>query len=204
MRDLISMLLILLMLLSQCGSSGGSDPIMGGGDSAAAPPAPSSQPEESLSFADMPESFCLSSGAGGWSTDLTLDAEGYFYGSYYDSDMGDTGEGYPGGTVYYCDFEGWFSQPERIDEYTWSTWVEELYYDEPGEPYIEDDIRWVPSTPYGLEYVKDILIYLPGSRVADLPEEFMFWDYNDYDSEELSCWGLYNVDEQLGFIGYDW
>ena len=36
---------------------------------------------------------------------LDIRPDGSFEGEYFDSDMGSTGEGYPNGTVYLCDFE---------------------------------------------------------------------------------------------------
>ena len=54
----------------------------------------------------FPCDFVFSSGAGAWGTFLTLDADGSFTGGYNDSDMGDTGEGYPHGKNYYCEFQG--------------------------------------------------------------------------------------------------
>ena len=41
--------------------------------------------------------FYFSSGAGGWATVMTIDADGTFSGNFHDSDMGTTGEGYPYG-----------------------------------------------------------------------------------------------------------
>ena len=41
------------------------------------------------------ETFYFSSGAGGWATELKVYADGTFEGHYYDSDMGDRGNGYP-------------------------------------------------------------------------------------------------------------
>ena len=42
----------------------------------------------------------FASGAGGWSTELTLNPDGSFNGNYHDSEMGDTGEDYPNGSMY--------------------------------------------------------------------------------------------------------
>ena len=55
-------------------------------------------------FEILPSEFELSSGAGGWATILKLNKDGTFTGQYYDSDLGDTGEDYPNGTVHFCTF----------------------------------------------------------------------------------------------------
>ena len=56
--------------------------------------------EEGLTFEDLSKySYYFSSGAGGWGEEFVIERDGYFKGSFHDSDMGDTGEGYPNGTV---------------------------------------------------------------------------------------------------------
>jgi len=62
--------------------------------------------------------WCFSSGAGGWSTDLWTQADGSFTGEYHDSEMGETGEGYPDGTIYVCRFSGQMSVAAQVDEKT--------------------------------------------------------------------------------------
>ena len=42
--------------------------------------------------------FEFSSGVGAWSTELTMLEDGTFWGNFHDSEMGETGEGYPNGT----------------------------------------------------------------------------------------------------------
>ena len=71
-------------------------------------------------------SFRFSSGVGGWSTDLTIGENGIFTGEYHDSEMGDTGEGYPDGSVYVCSFSGQLSVVEQVDENTWRLRVERI------------------------------------------------------------------------------
>ena len=53
--------------------------------------------------------FEFSSGVGAWSTELTVGENGTFTGSFHDSEMGETGENYPDGTLYGCSFHGQFS-----------------------------------------------------------------------------------------------
>ena len=50
--------------------------------------------------------FMFASGTGGWSTVITVNRDGSFYGDFRDSEMGDRGEGYSQGTVYQCAFSG--------------------------------------------------------------------------------------------------
>ena len=138
---------------------------------------------------------------------IDIEKDGSFSGSYHDSDMGDQGEGYPHGTVYVCNFSGKFTQPEPVNEYTYSTKIEQIQTERTPdqEEEIIDDIRYVYSGPYGLEGADEILIYLPGAKTADLPETFLEWaNLVLYDPsgmpEEMPCYGLYNVAEKTGFI----
>ena len=67
--------------------------------------------------------FVFASGAGAWGTELTIDDDGSFKGQYHDSDMGSTGDGYPNGTRYYSEFNGQFSEPEKVNEYTYKIYI---------------------------------------------------------------------------------
>lgn len=102
--------------------------------------------EEQVSevFQSFPDTFSYGSGAGAWSEELILNDDGTFMGEYRDSDMGVTGADYPNGTVYVRKFHGKFTEPEMINEYSYSMSVEfmELVQEE-GTGYIEDGVRYV-------------------------------------------------------------
>lgn len=154
-------------------------------------------------FGTLPDTFWFSSGAGGWSTELHIEADGSFYGSYHDSDMGSTGEGYPNGTQYICNFSGKFAAPQKINEYTYSMMLESLEQERPsGEEYFEDGIRYIASSPYGLDDAEKFMIYIPGTPIADLPEEFISWAFlGEPEGETLEFYGIYNVGGEEGFTG---
>lgn len=151
-------------------------------------------------------SFVFSSGAGGWGTQLTLQSDGTFTGQYHDSEMGDIGEENPGGTFYYCDFSGRFSEPKKVDDHFWTMTLEYLSTEkEPGEIIYEDGIKYVASGPNGLEQAQELWLYLPGARTEDLPEEFLSWTTSAFAEEvpeEMPFYGLYSVNDQSGFVGY--
>jgi anti-sigma factor RsiW len=149
-------------------------------------------------FATLPECFLFSSGAGAWRTELHLNTDGSFEGEYADSNMGS-------GELLYCNFSGQFSEPVQVDEFVWSVTVEALELeDTPGETtYVKaDNLNRIASTPYGLENAKEVLIYLPGAAAEDLPEMFRSWTHAPSEGA-LDFYGLYNVEEALGFSGYD-
>ena len=120
--------------------------------------------------------FGFMSGVGAWETMLTVYEDGSFDGEFYDMNMGETGEDHEDGTIYECFFKGKFAVPEAADELTYVSKVEELDY-EVKEQYIEESVLHIPTSPYGLSKDDEVTIYLPGTKVADLSEEFMSWAY---------------------------
>lgn len=170
---------------------------------------PGTQPEENADaefrFADLSGwVFYFSSGAGGWHTELSINSDGTFRGMHMDSDMGDTGEAYPNGTEYDCAFSGSFSQPEKVDAFTYKMNLVSLTPEkEPETEEIRDGVRIIYSTPYGLDGGETFYVYLPGAKIADLPESYRQW-VGYYNMEamtetELSFYGLYNVSTGDGF-----
>ena len=149
--------------------------------------------------------FEFSSGAGAWSTELTVDADGSFTGSYHDSEMGETGEGYPDGTLYGCSFHGQFTEPARVDEYSWTAKVT-LELDEGQVPEaIEDGVRYVTSVPYGIEKAQTVTFFVPGTPVDHLPEGFADWSHLqeiDPDATEIPYYAIWSEADEAGFITY--
>ena len=147
--------------------------------------------------------FEFSSGAGAWNTELVMGEGGAFTGNYHDSEMGETGDDYPDGTVYGCLFHGQFSDPQQVDEYTWTVKVS-VELDEGQLPEaIEDGIRYVTSAPYGLEKAETVIVWLPGTPVEGLPEAFMFWshlaDINP-DAKEIPYYAIWSEADEAGFV----
>ena len=156
--------------------------------------------------ASIPSEFTFSSGAGGWGTFLTLNPDGSFQGSYHDSEMGDSGEGYPNGSVYVCEFQGRFEAITQINETTYSMTLTELTTKtENGKEWIEDEIRYIASEPYGLEAGRTFLLYTPETPVDGLSEEFLSWWPGRYALEgevpaALDCYGILNQEMGYGFF----
>lgn len=162
------------------------------------------QVEESL-FAQLPGEFVFSSGAGGWATRMDLEVDGTFRGTFINSDMGDTGEEYPDGTTYICNFSGKFSEPEHVGDNVYTLSLEFLTTERtPQDIYFEEGIRYVPAGPYGLEEGTEFLLYTPGINISELPEGFVFWLWGVFDPravETLPCYGIYNPEGGAGFVG---
>ena len=123
-----------------------------------------------------PLTMTFSSGAGAWDSTLILSEDGSFVGNYHDADAGDSGDGYPNGTLYYCDFYGKFTQPEKINDYTYEMQLENIATKETeGDTEIKGGVKYIYTGPAGLEEVYDLYIYLPGAPLDELPERFLDW-----------------------------
>ncbi len=162
-----------------------------------------------FSFADLKGlEFWFCSGAGGWATILTIGEDGSFSGQWFDGDMGMTGEDYPNGTMSLCDFKGQFTQPVKENDYTYSVQISELNYaKEVGTEEIKDGVLYCYGTAYGLDDAEDILIYLPGTPLKELSEDFRSWvgyyDLSGTTDTELPFYALHNEASGYGFYSQD-
>jgi hypothetical protein len=165
--------------------------------------------ESTLQFSELSKyQFVFSSGVGAWQTMLDFNEDGTLKGYYSDSDMGATGEDYPNGTIYSSTFEGKFTTPVKVNEYTYSTSIEYIKFEkEVGTEEIIDGIKYIYSEPNGLNDAKEIYIYTPKAPLNELPEGFRSWvgylDLNDVSDEHLPFYGLYNVKTESGFSSYE-
>lgn len=159
-----------------------------------------------FAFVDVSDiEFTFASGAGGWSTYLYIEEDGTFYGNFHDSDMGCTGEGYPGGTIYYCDFSGKFTNPVKIDDYSYQFEIESLKCEkEEGEEEIIDERLYIYSYSYGLDDADKLYMYLPGKDTKDFSEELKMWLFLTDDEKELPFYAIYNENPEYGFVGYQY
>lgn len=180
------------------------------GPETAPEPEPESPAEGGAFLESLSGTYMFCSGAGGWSTDLTLLPDGSFAGVYHDSDMG-TGdpEKYPGGIMYICRFSGRFTQPEKLDETTWSLTIESLELDHPadGTEEFADGVCYIYSEPYGLDGTETITVYLPDTPVEGLTEDVLWvargpYDWQATDEGTLGLTILYNEPQGCGFAEY--
>ena len=162
--------------------------------------------EQSSVFEKIPQEFVFTSGAGGWETVITINSDGTFTGEYKDSEMGDTGENYPNGTMYICNFKGKFTSPKQVDEYIYSMKLEYLDQEKNlGDEYYEEGTRYLVSEPYGFDHADEFLIYFPGIAIANLPDGFTNWlnaFLNVQTTEIFPYYGIYNVGGEKGFVSY--
>ena len=148
----------------------------------------------------------FASGVGAWGTELRISADGSFTGSFHDSEMGETGDGYPDGTVYGCSFSGRMSFVERIDENTVKLHVDALSLDEGQvDEAIEDNIRFVTTDPYGVSEGDDMLLYAPGTPMDAIPEDMVIWThlFDTDGGDALENWFLTSEANESGFVGFE-
>lgn len=168
-----------------------------------------SNEESTLPFSELSKyQYIFCSGAGAWQTELTIHEDGTFSGEYHDSDMGATGEGYPNGTRYWAAFEGKFTTPKMLNDYTYSMTIESIELENKvGTEEIVDGIKYIYSEPYGLENAKEIYVYTTKAPIKELPEGYRSWagymGLSDEKEEYLPFYGLYNVETQCGFTSYE-
>lgn len=148
----------------------------------------------------------FASGVGGWSTDLRILPDGSFSGEYHDSEMGDSAEEYPDGTVYLCSFTGQMSVKEQAEDGAWIIRVDRLKTDESQEAeYIDGGIRYLAAEPYGLSEGDEMRLYRPGTPVNVFSEDMLFWAHvlDQVDPPyELENWFLCSEKNSSGFVGY--
>jgi hypothetical protein len=150
--------------------------------------------------------FYFSSGAGGWSTAVEILQDGAFSGFFYDRDMGDSGINYPNGTMYECSFKGKFSPLKKINDYEYSMKCESLTTaGTEGSEKIVDGVKVITAGPYGFDDADEFFLYLPGKKIADLPDAFLNWVHIYPDSidpaQTLAFYGLFNAGGEQGFRG---
>lgn len=203
---LVLIAVLTLLCLTACSTTHGPDRVF---DAPAAKPRPSATEAAQPSALPLPEDgtyFLFSSGAGAWGTELTLLPDGSFTGSFHDSNMGETGEGYPHGTVYVCAFSGKFGDIEPVSDYAYRMRLEAVQTQvEPGQTWIEDDIRYVAGTPYGIDGGTEFILYLPQTPLSEMSEELSLWwplrfDQQSGSKTTFSCYGILNVTTQQGFF----
>ncbi len=149
-------------------------------------------------FSSIAGDYWFLSGAGGWHSELYLNEDGSFVGAHMDGDADVT---------YYCDFHGRFGDVRQVDDFTYAMRPLELTTAQTnGEDLGEQDsVHYIGSIPYGMEDTEEFLVYLPGTPVSALSEEFRSWYDTGFSwaapvGDTLDTVGLCNASQQYGWF----
>lgn len=127
--------------------------------------------------ADFPKDLFFNSGVGGWRTYLRLNRDGSFTGEYSDFNAY-AEDDFPKGTVTICEFEGKFTNIQRMDQYHYTMSLEKLEILDIPEMWIENGYRFLKEDePYGLENGEKFILYMPETPIEQLSEDFLIWTH---------------------------
>ncbi|MBP3684574.1 MAG: DUF1311 domain-containing protein [Oscillospiraceae bacterium] len=214
MKQFLSILLATALLLS-CTACAGKEPVATITEPESIPTTASTTPPETMpptpeteafSFQELEDiPFVFSSGAGGWRTELTIGSDGSFSGFFRDSNMGITEAEYPNGCISSSEFTGVFRNSEPIDPYSYRLTMSPLTYAViPGTEEIRDGILYSHVTAYGLDQAGEMLLYLPGTPLSTMTEDFLLWtNLQGTQLTELPFWALYDPHTGNTFVGGD-
>ena len=153
--------------------------------------------EESALF-DAPVAFYFASGAGAWGSEITINPDWTFYGSFHDTDAGAEG----GPQRRQCDYTGRFVDIKHVDEYSWSLRIESISPDRPiGETWMEGDVRCTVASPYGITENTTYMIYVPGADNDILPSTYVGALFRP--EGPLIQYSLYNPEGEAIFWGFE-
>ena len=140
------------------------------------------------------------SGAGAWSTGLTIQRDGTFTGVYSDSEMGDTDKLYPNGTQYSCVFYGKFSIKGKEKDGSYSLSVASLDYERPaGETQYVNGVREISSHSYGISKGNQFALYMTGAAASKISEEARSWIRDNITDGKITCPVLVNLTSGTAF-----
>lgn len=155
--------------------------------------------------------YSFGSGVGAWGTVMKVNKDGTFSGSYHDSDMGATGDGYPYGSRAESNFTGKFKSAKKNSDGTYTLQCDASAFKidgTVGESHIEDQIKVTISEPYGMEPCNEFTLYTEGTDLSTFSDAMKTWS-NGYlignDVDTLNGKALLNVTSgaDKGYTFYD-
>lgn len=164
-------------------------------------------PDDSAEFfKKVAGEYTFASGAGGWATVVTIDETGRFEGSYHDSEMGASGDGYDA-TIYVSNFSGQLGSVTKISDMEYTAYVESIeYQDKVDDQEIRDNVLYIYTGAYGIDQGKTLHFYMQGSKTAQVDTRLMDWlamplAWGNDTPETLPFNTFYNEEDDAGFFG---
>lgn len=153
--------------------------------------------------------YIFSSGAGGWSTTLTVNADGSFTVDHQDFEFGGTGDGYPKGSEFVASGMGKFNYSKRNDDGSFSMTCDQKAFHQNGtigDVTIKDGVRVETADGiYGLTPCNTFTVYPTGYATSALSDDVKSWMYGGVGSSlpaTLAGPLIVNDSGQLTFV-YD-
>lgn len=110
-------------------------------------------------------------GAGSGVSTLTMGENGFFTGRYVDTRTTETGEEYPKGTIYLCNYSGRFTEVTKENDYTYALETSAISTSAlPGRVVYQDGYRYISTDAHGFEQAGTFDLFLSGSYTSDMPE----------------------------------
>ena len=133
--------------------------------------------------------YTFASGAGAWFDDLTLHPDGSFEGTYMDDNMGEEDPGLgTQATRYYCGYRGRFTNLRRLDVHSYAADLEVTLNETPGQIRVspqEPEVRLITTGLSGLMKTDTVIIYTPGQRYDEAPEDLSYGFYAFGEAREV-------------------
>ena len=152
--------------------------------------------------------YLYAGGAGGWSNLLEVSDDGSFNGVYKGKTL--TADNPEKDAICKCEYSGLFDNVTKVSAYCYSLSVAQMEYPAPDSEYFEDGVSFISCIPYGIADSKDILVFLPGCKDSDIPDEalnsfngVMDLDYLFLDNE-LITFAIFCETDNSGFVLWEW
>ena len=152
------------------------------------------------------EQFVFALDTNDWYSALTLKNDGSFRGKYYTERKQNTGADFPNGTVYYCDYYGYFTDFKQLNEYSYSLKLDKAKTQEPvGTETVENGIKRTVTFPYGIESGEKFLLYTPNTPVNEISKKALVWwpeikEHRTSPKTVLGCYALVNTKTDEAFF----
>lgn len=164
--------------------------------------------EENVKFSDLPSEYLFTAGVGAWDTSFTLHSDGSFEGIYHDWDASSSNQNkYPNGSYVYSTFNGRFKPPIKQDSHSYVMKIDYLNVDNDiNKVYYGSGTEYIESEPYGLIETQEFILYMPGTNMAEVDEDYTSWlqlsaiEKNGILSDKYVI--LCNPKEKCAFLGY--
>ena len=198
MKRILSLTLVLIMIFSFAACKGNKNKTAG---------TPISS--DALPNSVFSNKFVYTSNIDEWYSSFTMKKDGSFRGKYFTEKKDSTGEDYPNGTVYYCDYYGYFTDIKQLNDYSYSLQLDKVNTQElVGKETIENGVRKIVTYPYGIESGKEFILYSPETPVSKVSSKVLVWwpyfkEHQTSPKEKLGCYAIVNTKTNEAFFILD-